>query len=80
MTFHTFRMGDVDDVAIYAAQPIWEWQQTDQGRWVMEHAQDLVYHTNADPTAFGYRVYISGHLEPRHATEYLLKWTAVEYS
>jgi hypothetical protein len=40
---HTFRIGDVDDPEIYAAEPIWEWQQTDAGRFVMEHAVDKPY-------------------------------------
>ena len=78
--FHSFRMGDVDDVDIYAAQPIWEWQQTEHGRWVMAHARELRYYTGADPHAFGYRVTIQGHLEPHDATEYFLRWTAVESS
>lgn len=35
---HKFVLGDVDDPEIYAAQPLWEWQQTDVGRWVMENS------------------------------------------
>lgn len=76
VTFHSFVMGDVDDVDIYVAQPIWEWQQTEQGRWVMKHARDLVYHTVPDPHTFGYRVTITGKMDPGpRLTEYLLKWT-----
>jgi hypothetical protein len=75
MVFHSFVMGDVDDVDIYAAHPIWEWQQTEQGRWVMQHARDLAYHTAPDINTFGYRVTITGHLDPGpRLTEYLLKW------
>ena len=70
-------MGDVDDVDIYAAQPIYEWQQTDHGRWVMSHAQDLKYYTAADPTTFGYRITIRGELEEHAATEYFLRWNSV---
>ena len=67
-------MGDVDDVDIYAAQPIYEWQQTEQGQWVMKHATDLVYYTSADPVTFGYRISVQGNLEGTDATEYLLRW------
>jgi len=74
VTFYDFSIGDVDDVDIYAAQPIWEWQQTDHGRWVMTHAQDLMYQTRADVTTFGYRVSIHGRLEPKQATEYFLRY------
>jgi len=80
VTFHSFSMGDVDDPDVYAAQPIWEWQQTEQGQWVIAHAQDLRYYTGADLHNFGYRITIKGDLEPHLATEYFLKWTAVESS
>jgi hypothetical protein len=72
--FHSFTMGDVDDVDIYVAQPIWEWQQTDQGKWVMSNASDLKYYTHADPNTFGHRVTIRGELEEIKATEYYLRW------
>lgn len=80
ITFHSFSMGDVDDVDIYVAQPIWEWQQTEKGRWVMEHAQDLRYDTNVDPDSFGYRIRIRGELEEKQATEYFLRWNPIESS
>jgi len=72
--FHSFTMGDVDDVDIYVAQPIYEWQQTEQGKWVMANASDLKYYTNADPNTFGHRVTIRGELEEIKATEYYLRW------
>lgn len=76
ITFHNFTMGDdVDDVDIYVAQPIYEWQQTDAGKWVMAHAQDLRYYTSADPNTLGYRVTIRGDMpEGPLLTEYFLKW------
>lgn len=78
VTFHSFSMGDVDDVDIYAAQPIYEWQQTEQGQWVMEHATDLVYYTGADPITFGYKITICGEIDGPAATEYFLRWNSVE--
>ena len=68
-------MRDVDDVDIYVAEPIWQWQQTDAGRWVMARARELKYHTFADPNTFGYRVVICGEIpEGPELTEYLLKY------
>jgi hypothetical protein len=68
-------MGDVEDPDIYAAQPIYQWQQTDQGRWVMEHAHDLTYFTSADPHGYGYRISIRGTInDPKRITEYYLRW------
>ena len=79
ITFHSFSMGDADDVDIYVAQPIYEWQQTDQGKWVMQHAQNLTYHTTPDLHTFGYRVAITGDIDTGpQLTEYLLKWPKKE--
>lgn len=74
IVFHSFTMGDVDDPEIYAAQPIYEWQQTEHGRWVMDHAHDLTFRCGSKPHTFGYHVTIRGGLEPKHATEYFLRW------
>lgn len=74
--FHSFSMGDVDDVDIYVAQPIYEWQQTEQGKWVMQHAQNLTYRTAPDFNTLGYRIDIYGEMDPGpQLTEYLLKWS-----
>jgi len=68
-------MCDVDDVDIYASQPIYEWQQTEHGKWVMENAHDLTYHTRPDEAMWGYRVVIRGEIsDPRKVTEYYLRW------
>jgi len=81
INFHTFTMGDVDDVDVYAAQPIYEWQQTDHGRWVMENAHNLTYHTMADASLMGHRIVIRGEItDPRKTTEYFLRWPTQERS
>ena len=38
MILHEFTMGDVEDPYLYAAFPISDWQQTEMGKWVMDHA------------------------------------------
>ncbi len=70
---HKFIMGDVDDVEIYVAQPIYEWQQTDHGKWVMKNGRDPQYHINADPISYGYQVVITAHITPKRWTEYVLR-------
>jgi hypothetical protein len=73
--FHSFTMGDVDDIDIYVAEPIWRWQQTEQGKWVMKHAHNLRYDTSVDPNTFGYFIRIRGEIdESPQLTEYLLKY------
>lgn len=70
---HEFTMGDCDDVEIYAAQPIYEWQQTPHGKWCMEKATDIEWHTYVDHKTFGHRVVITGYLSGKHATFWALK-------
>lgn len=70
---HRFTMGDVDDVEVYIASPIYEWQQTEHGKWVMKNGKDPQYHINADPVTFGYQVLITAHITPKRWTEYILR-------
>jgi hypothetical protein len=81
ITFHTFAMADVEDPDIYAAEPIYRWQQTEQGTWAMEHAHDLTYSTSADPHSFGYLISIRATInDPKRITEYFLRWPTQEKS
>jgi hypothetical protein len=70
---HEFTMGDVEDVEIYAAEPIYQWQQTEAGKWCMEKAEDVHWVTSIDPASFGHRVKIIGTLKDKYATFYALK-------
>jgi|LauGreDrversion4_2_1035121.scaffolds.fasta_scaffold751485_1 hypothetical protein len=73
--FHTFRMGDVEDPYLYAGFPISEWQKTEHGRWIMEHAVgEPVFWCDPDPVSMGYRVSITGELEEKDYTFFKLKW------
>jgi hypothetical protein len=74
ITFHSFGMGDVEDPELYAAQPLYEWQQTEQGQWVIENCPDPQYIIRPDVNTFGQQVIVYGNLEDRLATEYLLRW------
>jgi len=73
VVLHEFKMGDVEDIEIYAAQPIYEWQQTPEGKWAMEHAEDITWQTHIDPGYYGWTVQITGILEDKYATYYTLK-------
>jgi hypothetical protein len=67
-------MGDVEDPELYAAEPLYQWQQTKQGQWVMEHCTDPQYIIRPDVNTFGHKIIVHGELEDRLATEYLLRW------
>ena len=35
---HQFKIGDVEDQDVYAAEPLWQWQQSEAGKWILEHS------------------------------------------
>ena len=72
--FHTFRMGDVEDPEVFVAQPIYEWQQTEKGSWVMAHCPDPQFRISPDTYAWGHEVNVYGPLEESAAVIFLLKW------
>lgn len=73
VVLYEFRMGDCEDIEIYIAQPIYEWQQTDIGKWCMKNATQLEYHHNLDHSTMGYKVIITGILTGKQLTYFLLK-------
>jgi predicted phosphoadenosine phosphosulfate sulfurtransferase len=71
---HEFTMGDVEDPDLYAAQPLHEWQTSDIGKWVMEHAVETpCWHRMADLTSYGYKYSITAKLQGARLTEWLLR-------
>ena len=74
ITFYKFNLGDVDDIEVYAAQPIYEWMQTEEGKWVQERCVDLYWQTLADSNSWGHIVILRGSITDQHATEYYLRF------
>jgi hypothetical protein len=70
---HEFTMGDVEDVEVYMAQPIYEWQQTPAGKFCMENATEITHHTWLDLPTYTTRVVITGYLSGKQATFWALK-------
>lgn len=73
VVLHSFPMGDVDDIEVYAAQPIYEWQQTDEGKWAMENADNIYWIARPCALTFGTRIEIMGTLSGKQATLWTLK-------
>jgi hypothetical protein len=72
---HRFRMGDVEDPDLYAAQPLWEWQESEQGRWIMERAIETpIWHRHSDPMNYHYEYAITAQLKEQDYTHWLVKW------
>lgn len=75
MILHSFTMGDVEDPYLYAAFPISDWQKTEMGKWVMENIEgEATFHVTADYNTYGYRVVITGNLNPKAETFFRLKF------
>lgn len=72
---HTFTMADYDSTWGYATEPIYKWQQTPAGKFCMEKATDLEFHTQVDHMTMGYRIAITGWITEKHATFLALKKT-----
>ena len=72
---HRFRMSDVEDPDIYAAEPIWQWQNTEAGKFVMEHAvEQPEFHKHMDVSVYGWSFAITEKLEKKKLSEYYLKF------
>lgn len=75
ITVHSFTMGDVEDPDLMAAEPLWNWQQTDAGQWVMKNAIETpVWHRMADPVNWGHRYIITATFQEKHITEFYLRF------
>ena len=73
---HTFTVGDVEDPDLYAAEPMWQWQQTDAGKWVMENCIDdvPVWNRYLDTHGMGHKYMISAVFEGKKLTEFYLRF------
>lgn len=72
---HTIRMGDVEDPDIAVAPPIWEWQQSEAGKFIMEHSVGKPYwHRSTDYHSYGHRYTIVARLSEQTETFWKLKY------
>ena len=73
---HSFTMGDVEDPDLYAAQPIYEWQQSEAGKWVMSNAIETPFwHRSVDPASYGHKYFIVARMTVKDQTFFKLKFT-----
>lgn len=72
---HEFTMGDVEDPDLYAAQPIWEWQESEAGKFIMEHAAEPPYWIRSvDHSSYGHQYRIMARLSEQNQTFFRLKF------
>lgn len=72
---YSFNLGDVDDPQIYAGIPLYEWQQSEAGKWCMEHCIETpIWQTYPDSLNWGYKVVVTGLLTETDHTFFHLKY------
>ena len=72
---HSFRLSDVSDPDIYAAQPLREWEVSEAGKWVMANALEApTWHRNHDINTYGYQYQVRAYLTPENITYFQLKF------
>jgi hypothetical protein len=72
---HRFRMGDVEDPDLYAAQALWEWQESEMGKWIMSKAVDTPeWHRQVDVSTYGWQYAVVAKLKEADYTFWVLKW------
>ena len=76
---HTFRLGDVEDPEIYAAGPLFDWERSDAGQWVMKHAVGKPYWTKRiDYHSYGYEFNVVARLSEADQIFFRLKYVGTK--
>ena len=72
---HEIRMGDVEDPDLMVAEPIYKWQQTEAGKYVMENsAPTPMWRRSVDIDSYGHKYMIFAYFTPKKLTYYKLKY------
>lgn len=72
---HRFSLGDVEDPDLYAAEPLWKWQNSEQGQWVMERAMETpIWSRHLDPYQYHTQYVIQAKFDTKTLTEYYLRF------
>jgi hypothetical protein len=75
LVVHKFSVGDVEDPDLYAAQPLWEWEISPPGKFVMTNAiQKPSWQRYSNPETFSYNYAIIAELEKSKLAEFYLRW------
>jgi len=72
---HQFSMSDVEDPDLYAAEPLYQWQQTEAGKFVMNNAVDTpIWHRHNDFASYSYVYAVTAELEKKKLSEFYLRF------
>lgn len=72
---HRFRLSDVDDPDLHAAEPLYKWEKSEPGQFVMKNAVGTpIWKRHIDHNFYGYEYAIVAELEKNKLSEYYLRW------
>lgn len=72
---HKFNMGDVEDPDLYVASALLDWQQSEQGKFVLNYTRTpMRWHRQLDYLNMGYVYYLTAELAPEDLVAYRLRW------
>lgn len=72
---HKFTMGDSEDPDLYAAEPLYNWEHSEAGQYVMSKAVEKPeWRRQTNFACFGYDYVITAKLYEEDATYYTLRW------
>lgn len=64
-----------EDVAIESAEYLWQWENSEAGKWVMDHAVEVpIWHKTEDFASYMVKVIIVAKMTAKDATFWQLKW------
>lgn len=72
---HLFSVGDAEDPDLYAAQPLYDWEKSDQGQFIMKNSiSEPSWQRIVDHLTWGYKYAIIAELEKKKLSEYYLRF------
>ena len=72
---HRFQLGDVEDPDLYAAEPIYKWEKSEAGQFIMEHAIDTPeWHRQLNHSFYGYEYAIVAMMPAKKLSEFYLRF------
>ena len=74
---HEIKIADIEDPNLFVASPIYDWQQTDSGKYIMEHSNPTakwVRGNSPDYYTYGHVYSILAYLTEEQVTYWNLKY------
>lgn len=72
---HHFSLSDVEDPDLWAAEPLYNWEQSEEGQWVMANAiEPPNWRRSLDYTFYGYKYVITAKFAGAKLTEWILRY------